>query len=219
MIFHTVYRTQNLVNGKYYFGVHKTKNPYDNYLGSGKVLKRAVEKYGEQSFIKNVCFIFDNAEEAFAKEFELIETYRGDRLCYNLRQGGSGGFDWINREGRNIVNNTPGRMAALETLREDVIKNARRRAASVRNAKTINSTPEIKERARAAIVKFWTGRRHKQESLIAISAAAKKRTGNKNSQFGSCWIVKDGVNRKIKKEDLPNWQMMGWVLGRKIKCS
>ena len=98
MVYYTVYRTQNTVNGKYYFGVHKTSNPYDGYLGSGKVLKSAIHKYGEQSFIKNVCFIFDNAEEAFAKEFELIETYRGDPFCYNLRQGGSGGFDWINRQ-------------------------------------------------------------------------------------------------------------------------
>jgi len=31
---YTVYKTQNLVNGKYYFGVHKTNNPYDGYLGS-----------------------------------------------------------------------------------------------------------------------------------------------------------------------------------------
>jgi len=98
MIFYTVYRTQNLVNGKYYFGVHKTKNPYDGYLGSGKVLKAAIRKHGEQSFIKNVCFIFDNSGEAFAKEYELIETYRADPLCYNLRQGGSGGFDWINQQ-------------------------------------------------------------------------------------------------------------------------
>src|ERR1035441_2734420 len=98
MIFYTVYRTQNTVNGKYYFGVHKTLNPYDGYLGSGKILKSAVEKYGEQSFIKNVCFIFDTPEKAFAKEFELIDTYRGDPLCYNLRQGGSGGFDYRSEE-------------------------------------------------------------------------------------------------------------------------
>ena len=93
---YTVYRTQNIANGRYYFGVHKTRAPYDGYLGSGTILMGAVKKYGKQAFIKNVCFVFDNAEEACAKEFELIETYREDPLCYNLRQGGSGGFDYIN---------------------------------------------------------------------------------------------------------------------------
>ena len=98
-MFYTVYRTQNTANGRYYFGVHKTENLYDGYLGSGKVLKAAIRKYGERSFIKNLCFVFDNPEEAFAKEFELIESYRDDPLCYNLRQGGSGGFDYINQAG------------------------------------------------------------------------------------------------------------------------
>jgi len=99
MVFYTVYRTQNITNGRYYFGVHKTRNPYDGYLGSGKVLRTAVKKYGESSFIKNICFVFDNPEDAFSKEFELIESYREDPLCYNLRQGGSGGFDYINQAG------------------------------------------------------------------------------------------------------------------------
>ncbi len=115
---YTVYRTQNIVNGRYYFGVHKTKNPYDGYLGSGKILKRAITKYGERAFIKNICFIFANAEEAFAKEFEMIETYRADPLCYNLRQGGSGGFDYINQ-------NVP---RALQKLTKDSVIEIRRLA-------------------------------------------------------------------------------------------
>jgi hypothetical protein len=115
-MFYTVYRTQNLVNGKYYLGVHKTSYPYDRYLGSGTVITNAVNKYGRPAFLKNVCFVFDTPEEAFAKEFELIETYREDPLCYNIRQGGSGGFDWINREGLRADNrNNPVRIAAVKS--------------------------------------------------------------------------------------------------------
>ena len=33
-------------NGKIYIGVHKTEDMNDGYMGSGKVLKRAIEKYG-----------------------------------------------------------------------------------------------------------------------------------------------------------------------------
>ena len=32
----------------------------DGYLGSGKHLKRAISKYGENSFTKEILFIFDN---------------------------------------------------------------------------------------------------------------------------------------------------------------
>jgi hypothetical protein len=99
---YTVYKTTNLANGKYYFGVHKTDNPIDDYLGSGTYIIRAIAKYGREKFRKDVLFIFDetNAASAFAKEDELIQCYRGrDPLCMNLRRGGDGGFDWINKNG------------------------------------------------------------------------------------------------------------------------
>jgi len=94
---YTVYKTTNVVNGNYYFGVHKTKNPYDSYFGSGTYIKHAVAKYGVGDFRKDVLFIYLDAESAFAKEDELVQCYRIDALCKNLRKGGSGGFDYINK--------------------------------------------------------------------------------------------------------------------------
>jgi hypothetical protein len=49
---------------------------------------------------------------------------------------------------------------------------------------------------------------------------AKKNTGkgNKNSQYGSCWIYNETLkeNKKIKKEDLGCWLNQGWLKGRKF---
>lgn len=100
-VLYTIYKTTCLVSQKFYFGVHKTENPHDAYLGSGKYLLRAVAKHGPANFLKQVLFVFDesNRESAFAKEDELIQCYRGDPLCMNLRKGGSGGFDYINQNG------------------------------------------------------------------------------------------------------------------------
>ena len=69
---YTIYKTTNKLNNKVYIGMHKTKNPYDDYMGSGKLFKRAMEKYEELNFVKEVLFIFDTAEEMFAKEKEIV---------------------------------------------------------------------------------------------------------------------------------------------------
>ncbi len=44
-----------------------------------------------------------------------------------------------------------------------------------------------------------------------------KHLGDKNSQFGTCYITKDNINKKIKKEELNNYLYIGWVQGRYIK--
>ena len=40
-------------------------------------------------------------------------------------------------------------------------------------------------------------------------------TGETNSQYGTCWVTKDGSNKKIKKEDLETYLNEGWCKGRK----
>ena len=47
----------------------------------------------------------------------------------------------------------------------------------------------------------------------------KHQQGEKNSQYGTCWVMKDNENKKIKKEELDTYIQMGWIKGRKIKKS
>jgi hypothetical protein len=44
-----IYKTTNIINGKYYVG--KDINNSESYLGSGVLLKRAIKKYGKENFI------------------------------------------------------------------------------------------------------------------------------------------------------------------------
>ncbi len=87
---YTVYKTTNLVNTRFYYGIHRTQNPQDRYLGSGVVIRRAIMKYGRESFCKEVLFQFETLIEANAKEIELISAAKENPLCYNLHSGGSG---------------------------------------------------------------------------------------------------------------------------------
>ena len=58
-----------------------------------------MKKYGRYNFTKEVLFQFPSAPEAYAKEVELIQSVRPDPLCYNLHEGGQGGFKYINKNG------------------------------------------------------------------------------------------------------------------------
>jgi hypothetical protein len=62
-----IYKTTNLVNGKAYIGKHNGALT-DDYLGSGTLLKCAIEKYGRENFKKEILYISKNEEENREKE-------------------------------------------------------------------------------------------------------------------------------------------------------
>lgn len=54
--YYTIYKTINLINDRYYVGKLTTKNPNDDYYGSGSKLKRAIKKHGVSNFKKEILF-------------------------------------------------------------------------------------------------------------------------------------------------------------------
>jgi len=87
------YKITNLVNGKYYYGIHSTNNLEDGYIGSGLTILKAVKKYGRSSFIKEIVVDYPTRKEvsdheALVVTLEVVEC----RECYNLQTGGSSEF-------------------------------------------------------------------------------------------------------------------------------
>jgi len=93
-MFYTIYKITNKLNNKFYIGMHKTIDLQDGYMGSGKLIRAAIQKYGIENFTKEILYIFDNEEDMKNKEKELVVL---SEQSYNLCEGGKGGFGYINR--------------------------------------------------------------------------------------------------------------------------
>ena len=209
-----VYKVTCLINGKTYIGCHKTKNIDDNYMGSGKYLKRAIEKNGLNNFQKEILFDYDNAEDMFAKEAELVnEEYLSEGNTYNLKKGGSGGFDYVNSTGANRYyrKNNPRVLAAQQkaTKKQYELRNT---VPGYLDKIKKNVSRGLKEYYKTNPASFL-GKKHSDNTKKQLSDSQKKidRNGIKNPSFGTMWITNGSQNKKVKKQiDIPE----GWYKGR-----
>lgn len=86
---HIVYITLNMINMKMYVGVHSCVDLDDGYLGSGTLLKKAIKKYGKENFRREILYVFDNKQDAYSKEAEIVKEFIVDsEEFYNLTKGG-----------------------------------------------------------------------------------------------------------------------------------
>jgi hypothetical protein len=58
--FNFIYKTTNLITDKFYIGMHSTNNLNDGYLGSGKILRYSVKKYGAENHKIERLEFFEN---------------------------------------------------------------------------------------------------------------------------------------------------------------
>jgi len=88
-----LYKTTNIVNNKFYIGMHTTSNLNDGYLGSGKYLKNSIKKYGIENFKVEILEFFDDRNTLASNEkLTINEDMLKDPLCMNIKGGGFGGF-------------------------------------------------------------------------------------------------------------------------------
>lgn len=194
-MFYYMYQIKNKVNGKIYVGVHKTSNMDDGYMGSGKVIRAAIIKHGIENFEKTILETFETSEEMFKREKEVVtEDFLSRDDVYNLRRGGSGGFDYLNKTGQN--NKAKQYLKGGQTYASRLKNNEEFRNAESERKSVLNRQQYANGR-----VSVFKNPVLQQE----LSERAKQ------VNLGSMWINNNTQEQKIKKSDpIPD----GWVKGR-----
>lgn len=88
-----IYKTTNLINDKKYIGLCSRKSGSKEYVGSGKLLRNAIKKYGINNFKRVILEECSNEVELRNAEIKWISYYNAvnDDSFYNLHAGGRGG--------------------------------------------------------------------------------------------------------------------------------
>ncbi len=219
--YHYIYKITRLdESGTYYIGMHSTDNLDDGYFGSGKRLWYSINKHGKEKHQKEILEFLPSREALKLREKELVnKELLEDVKCMNLRIGGEGGFT------SNFVSEQNKRLWQIPEYRQKMLK------VLEANSNNPNNKKKSSERTKIILAGLWANEydlmiKHQIKAVIAAASpeacAKRKRTfdsinhqsGEKNSQFGTCWVT-DGIKPiKIKKENLEEYLSKGYLRGR-----
>jgi len=203
--FHFIYKTTNILSGRYYIGMHSTNNLEDGYLGSGTRLRYSINRYGEENHKREILEFCNTRNKLKEREKEIVSLNEiAKKECLNLKVGGIGGWTSEQQILNAIKSNKKQRF--LRETNTDWWEN-KKKAIGRGNKLSYKKGRKIK-------VPNWIGRKHKEETKRKLSES-KIGTGRGilNSQYGTCWITNGKENRKIYKgKKIPK----GYKLGRKI---
>lgn len=203
-MFYTLYKITNNINGKIYIGTHKTENLDDGYFGSGKHLKNSINKYGIENFTKEIMYLCKSAEEMFDMEALLVnDRFVKRKDTYNIKEGGSGGFDHIDNSGEN--NPMYGKPSPKGMSGKKMRKESLRYGNKNHNY-------------RKQFCSF-AGKCHTDETKQKIGQTnSKHQTGQGNSNYGKSWIYCPYTHesKPVPRYELREWEDKGWVKGRKM---
>ena len=197
--YHYIYKTTCNVTNRYYIGMHSTDDLDDGYIGSGKQLWHSINYHSRDEHSIEILEFLPNRESLKKRESEIVtEELLSDDMCMNLVLGGEGGWHRFANEGF---------------------------------MRKMNTDPEFRKRFSERMTeqnhKWWSegmfevngfyGKKHTEETKKKISESQKgisKGKADTNSQYGTCWITKDGEDKKVSKSHMYDYISEGWTKGR-----
>lgn len=220
--YHYIYKTTNLINGKFYIGMHSTDNLEDEYIGSGKRLWYSIRKHGKENHKKEILEFLPDRKSLSEREKQIVnEELLNNSLCMNLASGGGCGWDYVNKVGKNLYG-TNGKNHIYLPKKPGEFKNILIKA---------GKWEKYKQTMSSSMKKYfsehdhpWLNRKMTNEhrnKLKEIFNNIDHQKGEKNSNFGKRNVVvnKDGINKRILKDKLEEYLNTGWNKGFSKKNS
>ncbi len=201
-----VYETTNLVNGRKYRGAHKG-NVNDGYLGSGKILNQAIQKYGKHNFIREILFCaFDIESMYWAESILVSKEWIEEHNAYNLRPGGSGGFEHIKiTHGVDNIQQIPNiHEKSLSTRKinwEKKYGGHPMKTDTVRKRANKNRSDSIKTSYGVTCIAHIPGVSEKRSKTMSKTR----------------WLYHESIKKNIRRNInlVPEYLEQGWVLGKR----
>lgn len=211
IMYHYIYKITCLVTNRYYIGLHSTYDLSDGYLGSGKIIKLSIKKYGKDNHQLEILEFLPDKSSLKIRESELVnESLISDPNCMNIQLGGGGGF--IDPEHAKKAQSSGGKktISLVRDIHFQKLKTDEIYHRNWKNSMSISKKGDNNP---------FYGKKHSQETIDNMSLNRKGRgMGQENSQFGTCWISHPELGtKKIKKDEFILFENEGWCKGRKIK--
>jgi hypothetical protein len=206
--------------------MHSTNIVEDNYLGSGKLLKRSINKYGLNNHSREILEFSEDREQLALREREIVnEILIKEDKCLNLKVGGEGGFckemniDFKSRN-RKCTTKLIEKLQSCPILQKKFKDNVKVNINSESSQTKARQTKLSKYNKIGWINSWPDGTKHTDEAKQKISESMKgKMVGSKNPNFGNknkC-VSKDGITKRIPIDQVENYLADGWILGIKKK--
>ena len=191
--YHYIYKTTNLVNEKFYIGMHSTDDLEDGYVGSGTHLWHSIRKYGKKNFKLTILEFLPDRESLREREKEIVNVdLLKNPLCMNICKGGWGdryGATFPDRKSsphseehkRRISESNVGKISGVPKSEEH-----RKKLAEANLGK--KQGEETKKKRSESLRKFWKenpeAEEAKQKKSESLKEAWKTRRGKPPEEIG-----------------------------------
>ena len=165
-----IYKTTNLINGKFYIGKDSKNN--SEYLGSGLNLQKAIKKYGKENFAKTILEHCETDEQLCEREKHWIKEIKAQEFGYNIADGGHGGNTYTDETKERVRELFKGRYVSPETIKKRKLTRAK--------------SPEkykLSEERKKAIGDFHRGKTISEEHKRKLSERMKSGTVKYSEKF------------------------------------
>jgi len=214
--YHFIYKTTNTLTDAYYIGMHSTNNLDDGYVGSGLCLQRSINKHGIDNHVCEILEHFTDRKTLSARDAEIVNAdLLKDKMWMNIAVGGAGGWKHCND---SLTKEQLLKRAKAGLIAAGWVEFNRKNNKEFQDR--LKADPEYRAwwLSRCTPPPSWVGKKHTKATKKKMrQSQLGKHVGEKNSQYGSCWVSSstESCIKKINKSELQEHIQCGWIRGRK----